>query len=164
MEYHKVKHLIKLFWDGKCSEEQEKELTEYFAFGEVPKEFSETADYFLYLNAQQDHGGLDLDFDMKVMDKITQKRKGSSRSMWIGMAASIAIIAGLFFGTPLFENAPDNPVIALEDSFEDPEQAYLEVKKALFMLSGKMNKGKEYGSELKKFSFAKEEIKVENEK
>ena len=162
MDHLKIRKLSELFWEGKSTEEQEVKLKEFFAFGEVPEDLRDTADYFKYLEDQQLMSGLDLGFDEKVLEKITRKKQKSFFPTLTRIAAGAAILFGLFFGSQFFDK-PVNPVITVEDSFEDPEQAYLEVKKALFLLSGKMNEGTDHGKALNKFSFANQEIKVENE-
>jgi hypothetical protein len=52
--------------------------------------------------------------------------------------------------------------IVVEDTFEDPQLAYEETKKALLLISSKLNKGNTYAVEFVKFSQSQENLKKNN--
>ena len=156
MEYHRLKDLVARFWAGKCSEEEELELANYFEYADDYDEFKETADYFNFLNRERTTNGLDLEFDQKVLNSIGPKRN-FSLTVLMRIAAGFVVLLGLYIGIRM-SGDPVNPIASEADTYETPEEAYNEVKKALLLVSNKMNTSKEYGSELSKFSSAKNEI------
>jgi len=165
MDYHRVKELVELFWSGKTSDQEEQELKAYFSSNKSPEEFKETANYFRFASFEQSNNGLDLSFDQRVL-KTIKPRKNNAR-LFLRIAAGFALLFAIFFFMQSLDG-PDNPEMvkveeSIEDTYNDPQQAYDEVKRALMMVSGKMNTSKQYGKELRKFNHAKKEIKLNKE-
>ena len=83
------------------------------------------------------------------------------------MAAGIALFIGLFFTWKSYSDSVEvRPVldeIVIVDTYDDPEVAYREVKKALMMMGGKMNEGASYAGSLYEFEKAKNEIEKDGE-
>ncbi|MEM7162111.1 MAG: hypothetical protein AAF487_06665 [Bacteroidota bacterium] len=156
MEYHNKEELLALFWKGETNADQERELYEFFN-GDSGGGLAESKAYFNYLYHERNHNGLGLDFDQRVLQDIKGK-KSNSLGILVRIAAGFILLFGIYmFVKPM--DPPVNPVM-VEDTYDDPEKAYAEVKKALFLLSGEMNTSKGYGGELKKFSKAKKEIRT----
>ncbi len=161
MDYNVVKELVEKFWDGECSETEENALREYLRWhDDVPTEFLATKKY-MALQHEETQEGLSLDFDRKVLDALSNKKskKANFKRIYATVGVAAALVAFGFFA-PQFIKKPTEP-LAVEDTYEDPEQAFLEVKKALMMVSTKINHGKEYSKELTHFSSAKEQIQAQ---
>lgn len=164
MDYLKLKELVERFWSGETDEQEEQMLRDYFAFNDYPEEFKETAAYFEYTVLEKNENGLNLDFDQRVLSELNPR--SNNKGLLLKIAAGFALLFGMFFFMQSLDG-PDNPNViveeTIEDTYEDPQQAYDEVKRALMMVSGKMNTSKKYGKELKKFSHAKKEIRIKKE-
>lgn len=167
MEYKELKIVVDRFWKGECSELEENQLREYFRWNDtIPEEFHPIKKYLSL--ASEESSGLGLDFDLKVLkaveDKDRNTTKGINIKRMIPFAAAAAVAIGVFFFNPNSPVTPEDSIVLIEDTYEDPEIAFLEVKKALMMVSNKINKGKEYSHEIGKFSLAKDQIQYQDKK
>jgi hypothetical protein len=161
MEYKDLKILADRFWEGECSELEENKLREYFRWNDtVPEEFLQVKNYLSLAN--EESSGLGIDFDLKILKAVEEKHSNITRSLnfkrFIPYAAAAMLAFGIFFFNPNSPVDSDDTLVQVEDTFDDPEKAFLEVKKALMMVSSKINKGKEYSNEIAKFSLATGQI------
>ena len=161
MEYKDLKILVDRFWEGECSELEESQLREYFRWNDiVPEEFLEIKKYLSL--ASEESSGLGIDFDLKVLKAVEEKQSNRTKRFklkrMIPYAAAAVVAIGIFFFNPNTQADPDDSLVLIEDTYDDPEKAFLEVKKALMMVSSKINKGKEYSNEIAKFSLATDQI------
>ncbi len=162
MERKELNILAEKFWEGNCSESEEKFLRDYLRWNDdIPSEFYDLRDYLSMMNA--DTEGLSLDFDQKVLSTIdsSSSRRRLDLKRLYPIAGVAVILFGIFIVTQLGDSDPVEPVAQEIDTYEDPEKAYEEVKKALMMVSGKMNKGKKYSNELGKFSIAAGQVQAQ---
>jgi len=80
------------------------------------------------------------------------------------MAAGIALLVGLTLINKLQDNDKAiniDPVAVNEefiDTYDDPQEAYENVRAALMMVSSNLNEGVSYTSEMNKFEQAQKEI------
>ncbi len=170
MDYHSIKEIIRKFWLGETSLEEENTLKKYFLYNQnPPEEFQTAADYFAAIEADN-RMELSDDFDQEMMGKIIamEKKSGNIQSSrkWIPylIAASIALLVGITIINKLQDT--DNPInvepVAVTeefiDTYDDPETAYENVRAALMMVSSNLNEGVSYTSELNKFEQAQKEI------
>jgi len=137
MDYHSIEELIRRFWLG-VEEDNKLELGD--------------------------------DFDKLMMDKIMNLEKKSTRGnakkkIWpYIMAAGIALLVGLTLINKLQDNDKAiniDPVAVNEefiDTYDDPQEAYENVRAALMMVSSNLNEGVSYTSEMNKFEQAQKEI------
>lgn len=73
---------------------------------------------------------------MDAAERIITSKRGLARrpaTYIIGIAASVAVVAGLAFSLRIYRTP--------EDTFTDPVLAYAETEKALMMISDKMTSG-----------------------
>lgn len=114
---------------------------------------------YYYLRKSDESAG---NLNKKLGDLIDQQSRkrdlfSSARSFyWIsGVAASILILVGLWLGsnTNLFNNQQ-----AYQDTFEDPQLAYLETKRVLFLVSDKLNQGTRNLQNLTKLDYGMNEL------
>ena len=139
-----IEALIEKYYNGETSLEEERKLQWFFQTQTVPERLKPEAEMFRYYylrKGEESPGNLNKKLG-DLIDQQSQKRIlfSSARSFyWIsGVAASILILVGLWLGfnTNMFNNQQ-----AYQDTFEDPQLAYLETKRVLFMVSDKLNQG-----------------------
>lgn len=155
MESSKVNDLVERFWAGDATEMEERQLREFFQQGNVPAHLEDTAAYFLAIKAEESME-LPEDFEQEVMAQIRRPRGGRLIQFnFSRIAASLLLVIGLSLGLYYFlgsGNMPASNDMVQVDTFEDPQQAYEEVKRALMMVSTRMNDGMTYSQELGHFS------------
>ncbi|WP_103072239.1 hypothetical protein [Aquimarina sediminis] len=125
MELSNIEKLLEKYFEGETTISEEKELKVYFTRETVPAHLERYKSLFEYFSEEST---ITATRDLK----LETKRK--PRLAWIGVAASVALIAGIF----LTRTTPAEP----KDTFEDPEIALQETKKILNMVSQLMNGGK----------------------
>lgn len=152
--------ILKKYWAGETSREEELALKAFFAAkGSAHKD----AAYFNYLQKKASETSLGEAFDMEILNKLNQpaltpQPKISSIRYWL-VAASLALIVslGIIFKDQIFTtDAP--PVLVQADTYDDPEKALEETKKALLFLSSKLNESGEYAGRFSKFEQSRETI------
>lgn len=162
MDSKKAEALLKKYLAGNTSLSEEAELKKHYSSmgsGDNPE-----ADYFGFLNVASAHNPLGDDFDEHVLGMIQRtvpapKRKIVHFNYWY-IAASVVLLLGLGV---LFrkEIIPEKTtvVVAETDTWEDPQKAFEETKKALLLLSSNLNKGEEYVAEFSKFEESQINVK-----
>lgn len=134
-----IRELLDKYLEGLTSLEEEKFLKEYFNRGNVPKEFSSEAQWFLNISAQQikeeDIHALENDLSKWVDQQEHKEKSVRLRSWTIGIAAGLMVIAASVFFFQHYRSGK------MADTYEDPQIAYLEAKKVLMYVSQTLNKG-----------------------
>ncbi len=139
METQEIKQLLQRYFDGESTDADEKKLEAYFAGDEVADELKEYAEFFggiSELAQAEDNSALEED----IMDYILENEhrdKIKFRRMWqtvTGVAATIIIVLGGF----LFYQQRQQP---FQDTFKDPDKAYVVAEQTLEFVSEKYNKG-----------------------
>jgi hypothetical protein len=160
MNSKKVEALLEKYWEGSSNEKEELELKSFFSTKEGS--YHKDSKFFHYLNTKKEDDPLDEAFDHQILDSIQKNTKstGSVNFKYWYMAASIALLLtmGIIFK---YANTPKDPApqIVVVDTYEDPQKAFEETKKALLFLSTKLNQGSEYAAQLSKFEQSQEIIK-----
>lgn len=166
MESKKLDRLAELFWKGEATDEQERELREAILYGPISKEHEELRDYLRFTEEVKETQGLGEMFDAQMMNEIERRSTRTSSFTFFRIAAGIAILLGLFFTMRSLMDDDENPLPADEmvivDTYDDPEVAYQEVKKALMLVSKNMNQGMAYTGSLGEFDKAKDKIEKED--
>jgi hypothetical protein len=168
MESRVFDELAERFWKGECSEAEEKLLKEACLYGDLPERHQELKEYMSFLAETADGAMLDEVFDHRIMAEIERREASSSGGMnWFRIAAGIAVVLGLMFAMrtllgPDDSKAPVLEEMAIVDTYEDPEVAYREVKKALSLVGRKMNDGMAYSAKIGAFEQATDEIEKDN--
>lgn len=137
-----IDRLLKLYYDGNTTQEQEQQLADYFkSVDDIPDYHKADRDIFLALHSAQPvppeleeelSSLIDrLDSGEKIVQSIAKRR---SRNWIIGIAASIAILFGI--GITLI------PESSSMNRYECTDQniACAETEQALILLSQKLNK------------------------
>ncbi len=138
MELSNIEKLLEKYFEGETTISEEKELKVYFTRETVPSHLERYKDMFQYFSEEST---ITATKDLKL-------NTGRTRTYtWVGIAASVALIAGIF----LTKTTPSEPI----DTFEDPEIALQETKKILNLVSQYMNEGKQELVYLNKFENTK---------
>lgn len=142
MELDKIEALLGKYEEGNTSLEEENLLREYFTSQDIPAHLKSYKIIFRYSALEKTST---YPLDVKVGG-------GKRKRGFIGIAASILIAIGLF-------TAVYNQPVELEQqhlgTIEDPEEAYLQAKATLLMVSQAFNSGAEELGYVEEFSKAK---------
>ncbi|MFC5045963.1 hypothetical protein ACFSTE_14180 [Aquimarina hainanensis] len=140
MELSKIEKLLEKYFEGETTISEEKELKVYFTGDNVPSHLEKYKSMFQFFSDQR-----------AVVAPSGIRLPGTSHRTtwykWGGVAASIALIAGIFI-TDI-----NKPVVneVDVDTFEDPEVALQKTKEVLSLVSQYMNEGKRDLVYLKEF-------------
>lgn len=161
-----IEELLKKFYDGVSTPEEEQLLKVYFLNEEnIDDRWEADQRLFkaLYNEEIQIPEGISerLDKAIERMDKSSPASNNKRRyfSYWISGVAAVALLCiGLFFVTP--QSA--KPQMA--DTFEDPVEAAMAAEKAIAFMSSYMNKGldqvSDAGQEIKKMNQVLDKLKT----
>lgn len=127
MELSNIEKLLEKYFEGETTISEEKELKVYFTGENVPSHLERYRDLFQYFSKES---SLTATKDLNI-GSITKRKTYA----WVGIAASVALIAGIF----LTKSSPAPEELG---TYEDPEIALHETKRILNMVSQLMNEGK----------------------
>jgi hypothetical protein len=139
MKPDKIENLIKKFYAGETTTDEEAILRDYCEQENVSANFQETSDYFNFLQAEKELE-LDSTFDERILQSIDLKEeKPATIKMWsVGISSAAAVILVflmVWFGTDLLQPKE------VYGTISDPSLAFHETQKVLATVSKKMNKG-----------------------
>ncbi|MBN2214248.1 MAG: hypothetical protein JW723_08385 [Bacteroidales bacterium] len=146
MDLEKAEALIKKYYKGETSHEEELQLKEFFRTAEnIPEHLSPEKELFsMYSEAAREE--LPVKSLMENLEKVIDSRSGSRVTIkkpavyWIsGIAAGIALLLVSYF--LIVQKPIYNKKYALQDTYQDPKLAYDETQKVLLYVSQQMNKG-----------------------
>jgi hypothetical protein len=107
---------------------------------------------------------LDEEFTVNILEQITpeyqiKRHKNNSLKYWYAAASLFLVIsASIIFKNEIIKEK--QPVLIAEtDTYEDPEKAFEETKRALLLISSKLNGTSEYASEFSKFEKSQSTLK-----
>ncbi len=170
MEKMTVLHLLEKYWQAETSLEEEKALADYFHSPGVDPELAPYREIFAYFDEEArvvpkpdfgdrilQHIGIADDSLSTVPDRpaIAQGRKTAViRPFGTGLLSAAAVIVtlviGLFLLTPPRQQTADagNSLAtirhgAIQDTYDDPEQALAVVRHALLVASTHLNEGRQ---------------------
>ena len=163
MDSRKIEELVKKYWDCETSLEEEQQLREYFCGNDVPDHLRETASLFRYFDEQKNKL-VEPQFENRVVSQIREtKQRSGGRVVNIvknslRIAAGVAVLlASIYFVRQ--EIRSTNPV-AVEDTYDDPHQAFEETKKALMMISKGFGSAEQQAKKINVFNEAQEKIQA----
>lgn len=156
MRKEDVREKLLLFYEGKTSQEDERELYIYFSTEiDLPEDLETDKDVFLALFESNGNDSVDVPCGFeaelnKLIDGLNEEEKAkeqhsrprTKRLLWIGgVAASLIFVLAL--GIKQTGVLTGNRVAETEvekDTFSDPKEAYKATEEALLYTSAKMNK------------------------
>ncbi|MCD6597737.1 MAG: hypothetical protein J7L04_08625 [Bacteroidales bacterium] len=140
MELKKIKPLLVKYYDGSTSVEEEALLKAFFEQKDIPDYLKPDKEMFLFYASEKEEEYLP-DFEKDILQAIEYEKESKESKIrhfpkylyWVSsVAASLLIVLSLYF----YQKSP-----SLEDTYDNPELAYLETKKVLYYVSSKLNKG-----------------------
>ena len=152
-----IEELLEKYYNGETSLEEERKLHWYFQTQDIPMHLKPDAEIFRY-HYEQTREEASPDLTEKLSKLIDEKGRKSRfllpvRSIRIisGIAASILILLALWIGIGR-DFMQQRSLGRFADTFDDPQLAYLETKKALLLVSEKLNTGTKELQHLKKYN------------
>lgn len=151
MNSRQIEILLERYFDGSTSLEDEEKLKDFFEKDDIPPHLISLKGTFNFFSSEKKQNHLNESFDEKVIAKIQEEEVISirqNRRKYIyyagGIAASILIIVSIFINFNPFTSR-------LADTFDNPQTAYFETKRALLFLSGNLNKSVKPIDNMEKF-------------
>jgi hypothetical protein len=162
MDFKEKEELLQKYWNCQTSLEEEKHLREYFSGHDIPEQFKEAANLFRYFEDAKKKSLTDVAFERQVMRKVNPSGGHVKRLMYNTMriAAGLAVViaATWFIRTEVRQTIPQEVV----DTYDDPELAFEETKKALLMISKSFGTAEQQTRKINMFNEAREEIQRTN--
>jgi hypothetical protein len=159
MKNQEIRSLLEKYYDGNTSKEEDKALIQYFSTQEIDPEFLDDKEYFEFLGKEIDQvfGIEDLSGQIwenieKHEDKLNHKTftYNNLNKIILAVAASI-IIAVVSITIIKYDDLTGEKQIQFADTYDNPEVAYIEAKKALLLISQTFNKGTNHINNLESF-------------
>lgn len=163
MDSSKLSQLLTKYWNGETTLEEEQLLRSYFRSA-VPDALKETAAIFRYFDEASEQTLSDVSFDRAVIKRIEGKpNQGKAarffyNSMRIAAGVVVVMTATWFIRNEIRQSTPQEIV----DTYDDPQMAFEETKKALMMISKGFGKAEEQAKKINLFNEAQEEIRGES--
>jgi len=142
MEIKRIKLLLQRFYSGESTIEEEKELKDFFTTNDVPRHLWAEQEMFTYYNV----GGKDEILNKELENKIINTIKGAEQDeairfvnrkkifyMVSSAAAVVALLIVAYFAF-IFDTS-------MQDTYDNPEIAYMQTKETLLFVSAKLNEG-----------------------
>jgi hypothetical protein len=159
MDSEKIDDLLKKYWNCESSLEEEQQLQEYFQKGIIAERHKDTAPLFRYFQETKKKSLNDVSFDAQVLNKV--QKPGAAKviklmqnSMRIAAGISVLLMATWFVHTELKNTNTQEEL----DTFNDPQLAFEETKKALMMISKSFGRAEEETKKINLFNEAAQEI------
>lgn len=151
--------LISKYWAGDCSQEEEQLIRDNIseqADGASDESIRHYMQYMTLARKQQ----LDSAFDKDVWQQISQPKRAFRLRRYLRIAASIILLAAVFF---IFHRFSSEQLVAdnkteFVDTFESSEEAYEAVKEAMMLISSNMNTAKKHTEMISVFHSANERV------
>ncbi len=168
MEPSKLKLLEEKYWAGETDAQEEEQLR-HFALTEK----SGLSQEFIALvsaNIAFARETTSAEFDDKFWNRVEENRNGGMGMKWLQFAtytkyaAALIVLAAIglaIYSIAIKSDSGNENTIATEefqDTYTDPEQAFEETKRALLMVSSKLNEAEQPILELKRFHESKMSI------
>lgn len=159
MDSKRIEELLNKYWECDTSLEEEQQLREYFQGSDIPEQHRETAALFRYFNANKKKSLNDSTVEDHVLQHVQGKRSGKVKKLFyntmrIAAGITVLMVAIWFVRTEIRETTPQEVV----DTYEDPQLAFEETKKALLMISKSFGQAEQEVKKITLFNEAQEEI------
>jgi hypothetical protein len=159
MDSKRIEGLLKKYWECETTLEEEQELRTYFSGNDIPQEYKQAAPLFQYFNESKKKSLKDVSFDKHVINSVSQKKGGKiislfHNSMRIAAGIAVLMIAFIFIRKEIRKTTPQEMV----DTFNDPQLAFEETKKALMIISKGIGTAEQEAKKINLFNEAQEEI------
>lgn len=141
MKEEKLKRLLEKYYSGESTDNDEKQLKDFFSYRKTDDSFEADRAFFSALSDLEKMPDPSSDFENRIVKAITnidRQRKVNIFSRHyisiIGVAAAFLLLIGSYF-IFIYKAEP-------KDTYSDPQIAYAETMKILREVSVKFNRGK----------------------
>lgn len=165
MDLHEVERLLEKYWQTETTLEEEQQLREFFATGQVPSSLKSAADLFAFFQAEKEKT-LAQNFEGAVTKQLKARHGGKLVSMvgWGNMARIAAGIVVVVAATFLIrQEIRKSYPKELQDTYTDPQMAFEETKRALQMISNTFGKAKKEASKMQMLNEAEKKIQSKSD-
>lgn len=146
MDYDKARSLLKKYWEGETSLEDERLLKAFFSQpGEPPDDLKTAKDLFDYFRDEEKAPAPQEDLTQKLRKQWNNRKEtpGKKAPLWRRLTTYAAVLVlllvpGYFF---ISRNRNEQLITVQTETFDDPKKAVDETEKALLLLSRNMNDG-----------------------
>lgn len=151
MNSKQIKGLLQKYYDGESSIQEEQVLYEFFSQPELPPALQHEATLFRFYQAAKEEQN-PKKLNLEQLDLLQQSEK-TTTVYWIKrslqLAASLLLISMLYYFIPKEEHL----TVQLSDATpQETAAAYQKTKKALLLVSEKLNRGTKDVNKLSKFN------------
>ncbi len=165
MDLKRAEILLERYWNCASTIEEEKELRDFFNSEVVSEELVESAELFKYFEQQQKIR-ITNKFDEEVIEKIKSQQSplvvklNNSFKNYMKVAAVVLVVlaASLVFRMEFWQGDKP-PTFLAADTFQTPEEAYAETKRAFMLIAEKMNAGRKQAEKIGVLNQAENKIK-----
>ena len=158
MDSRRIEELLNKYWECETSLEEEQQLREFFNGTHVPEQFKEAAVLFRYFRENKKKSIADTGFENKITRKLQPSKSKiyhlTYNAMRIAAGIAVLMVAVWFIKTEVRKSTPQEIV----DTYDDPQLAFEETKKALLMISKGFGQAEEEAKKINLFNEAQEEI------
>lgn len=142
-DYNHIEQLLERYYDGNTSEAEEQTLKDFFSQEEIPSHLSAEKEMFFQFSANRFPQGMEERLEQLIDQWDTAERSSiqaasKHRSLRLRWVASIAASLLLLFGMSWYIH---DPAPSRQDTFTNPEEAYIHAERALVLFSEALNKG-----------------------
>lgn len=148
MKEDTIRHLLEKYYNGETDVNEEKILEDYFMHDEVSAEFSVDKEVFCRLAEikENDEPTVPEGMEKRISDNIDmwEKQSKADKPRYYtlykyvsGIAAAVVILIGISVFMP--KSQEDSAV--MQDTFDNPQEAYMATENALQLFAEAFNKG-----------------------
>jgi len=142
MDLKKAELLLQRFYSGESTIEEEKELKDFFTANDVPRHLWAEQEMFTYydVGGKDEIGGKEL--ENRIINTIERAEQEKAKRfvnrkkilyMMSSAAAVVALLIVAYFAF-IFDTS-------MQDTYDNPEIAYIQTKETLLLISAKLNEG-----------------------
>jgi hypothetical protein len=159
MDSKRLEELLQRYWECETSLDEEQELRDYFCTEPVPEQWKEASTLFHYFEKQRQLA-VKGNFEESVVSKIKAPKGRMMTLVQISLriAAGVAVVlAAIFFVRQ--EIRKDSTEMVFEDTYDDPQKALEETKKALLMISKGFGRAETQAKKINMLNEAQDKLK-----
>lgn len=153
MNFKEIEELLRKYYEGNTTPDEERRMTEFFLSDEVPPHLAVEADLFRGMAGNRSEEIPDPEFEDKLLQRINDTPvipMSTIRNRYysiIGIAAGILLLAGIFltFRNDFILNSAKHPSKEVVASYE-------QTREVLMMVSANLNVGLDKVAYISKFS------------
>lgn len=161
MDSKRIEELLNKYWNCETSLDEERELKEYFQGSEFPETLKGASALFKFFAEQKKKSLDDTSFDREVLSKVNAPKGGQVIRLFknsMRIAAGIAVLMTAFWivRNEIRKDTPQEIV----DTYNDPQLAFEETKRALLMISKSFGKAEEQAKKINLLNEAQEKVQT----